>query len=416
VVCFPQSTEEVSEILKISDRYKVPVVPFGAGTSLEGQVHAVSGGITIAFREMREILRISPEDLDATVQAGVTRQQLESALRGTGFGFFIDPGVDCTVAGMASTRASGTTAVRYGTMRENVLGLTVVTADGTVVRTGSRAKKSAAGYDLTRLFVGSEGTLGVITEVTVRLHPRPESISAASCSFDTVSEAVNTVIEVIQMAIPVARIEFLDDRQMAAVNKYLKTNYPVSATLLFEFHSNDPRAAAEEAKVVAEIAKTHGGCEFRWAENPEQRAALWEARHAAYYSSLALRPGGQTYTTDVCVPISRLADCVNETKIDNETAPFPSTIVGHVGDGNFHVCYVIDPASPHEVSEAHRLAEKMVRRALVFGGTCTGEHGVGLGKKHFMEAEHGSALNVMRAIKRALDPDNRLNPGKIFEL
>ncbi len=413
IVCFPKSTDEVAAIVRISAGYGVPIVPFGAGTSLEGHVQAIRGGITIDMREMNAVVRTSVEDLDATVESGVTRLQLNRALRNTGLSFPIDPGADCTIGGMAATRASGTTAVRYGTMRENVLGLTVVLADGRVIHTGTRARKSAAGYDLTRLFVGSEGTLGVITEVTVRLHPLPEAVSAAICSFATLQGAVETVIATIQLGVPVARIELLDETQVDAVNRYSKTTYPVAPTLLFEFHGDNDRHVREQAAAVEALAEEHGGHGFAWATKLEDRERLWQARHDALYAALALRPGARAWTTDVCVPISRLADCILETRKDTVTASFPVALVGHAGDGNFHLVFVLDPANAAELAEASALNERMVMRALAMGGTCTGEHGVGYGKMKYLEAEHGPALEVMRAIKRALDPDNRMNPGKM---
>ena len=415
VVCFPHTTEEVAGILKLSAKYQVPIVPFGAGTSLEGHVHAIKGGISIDLREMNRILRVSAEDLDATVEAGVTRLQLHKALRNTGLMFSVDPGADCTIGGMTATRASGTTAVRYGTMRENVLGLTVVLADGTVIRTGSRARKSSAGYDLTRLFVGSEGTLGVITELTLRLHPLPEAVSAAVCAFDSIQGAVETVIATIQLGIPVARMELLDEVQMDAVNRYSKTSYAAAPTLFFEFHSDSARHVADQAEAVQAIAAERGGRGFEFATKLEDRERLWQARHDALYAALALRPGARAWTTDVCVPISRLADCVLDTKKDHAGASFPICLVGHAGDGNFHLLYVLDPENARELDEARVLNERMVMRALAMGGTCSGEHGVGLGKMKYLEAEHGLALETMRTIKRALDPDNRMNPGKMIE-
>jgi D-lactate dehydrogenase (cytochrome) len=414
VVCFPRTTDEVAEILRISARFQLPVVPFGAGTSLEGHVNAIHGGITIDLREMNKIVRVSVEDLDATVEAGVSRLQLNKALNNTGLTFPVDPGADATLGGMAATRASGTTAVRYGTMRENVLALTVVLADGTVIRTGTRARKSSAGYDLTRLFVGSEGTLGVITEVTLRLHPLPEAVSAAVCAFESIQGAVETVIATIQLGIPVARIELLDEVQLDAVNRYSKTSYPVAPTLFFEFHSDSARHVADQAEAVQALAAERGGRAFEWATRLEDRERLWQARHDALYAALALRPGARAWTTDVCVPISRLAECVVDTKKDNTGAPFPICLVSHAGDGNFHLIYVLDPASSAELDEAHRLNERMVLRALAMGGTCSGEHGVGVGKMNYLEAEHGPALELMRTIKRALDPDNRMNPGKMI--
>jgi D-lactate dehydrogenase (cytochrome) len=415
VVCFPTTTDEVVEILRISARFQVPVVPFGAGTSLEGHVHALHGGITIDMREMNRVLRIGVEDLDATVEAGATRLQLAKALRNTGLMFPIDPGADATLGGMAATRASGTTAVRYGTMRENVLGLTVVLADGRVVRTGTRARKSSAGYDLVRLFVGSEGTLGVITEVTLRLHPVPEAVSAAVCSFESIRGAVDTVIATIQLGVPVARIELLDDVLMDAVNRYSKTAYPVAPTLFFEFHGDSERHVADQAAAVESVAAERGGHAFQWAARLEDREKLWQARHDVHYSAIALRPGCRPWASDVCVPISRLADCVVETKQDHERTSFPTCLVGHAGDGNFHLIYLLDPANPAELEEARRLNDRTVARALAMGGTCTGEHGVGYGKMKFLAAEHGEGLAVMEAIKRALDPDNRMNPGKVVD-
>jgi D-lactate dehydrogenase (cytochrome) len=416
VVCFPRTTDDVVAIVNVSREYRTPIVPFGAGTSLEGHVHAVRGGITIDLREMNRILRVSAEDLDATVEAGVTRLQLGKALRSTGLMFPIDPGADATIGGMAATRASGTTAVRYGTMRENVLGLTVVLADGTVIGTGTRARKSSAGYDLTRLFVGSEGTLGIITEVTLRLHPVPEAVSAAVCGFPSMQGAVDTVIATIQSGVPVARIELVDEVQMDAINRYARTSYPATPTLFFEFHSDSDAHVAEQAATVEALATERGGHGFVWATRLEDREQLWKARHDALYAALALRPGSRGWTTDVCVPISRLAECVVDTKRDNEGAPFPICLVGHAGDGNFHLVYVLDPASASELEAARILNERLVERALAMGGTCTGEHGVGYGKMKFLDAEHGPALDAMRAIKRALDPENRMNPGKIVEV
>jgi D-lactate dehydrogenase (cytochrome) len=416
VVCFPTTTAEVAQILHISERHRLPVVPFGAGTSLEGHVHAVRGGITVDLRELNRVVRVSVADLDATVEAGVTRSQLAHALRNTGLAFPIDPGADATIGGMAATRASGTTAVRYGTMRENVLGLTVVLADGQIVRTGTRARKSAAGYDLTRLFVGSEGTLGVITEVTVRLHPIPEAVAAAVCSFESMRGAVDAVIATIQLGVPVARIELLDEAQIDAVNRYSQTSYPVAPTLLFEFHGDSEPHLAEQAATVQALTADHGSTRFEWATRLEDRERLWHARHHAFYAALALRPGSRGWSTDVCVPISQLAECVTETKRDHADVPFPVCLVGHAGDGNFHLIYLLDPASAGELDIARRLNDRMVERALAMGGTCTGEHGVGYGKMKYLAAEHGAGMGVMRAIKRALDPDNRMNPGKIVDL
>ena len=415
LVCFPATTAEVAAIAGISQRFELPIVPFGAGTSLEGHVHALYGGIAVDLREMNRVLQLSPEDLDVTVEAGVTRLQLARALRNTGLMFPIDPGADATIGGMTATRASGTTAVRYGTMRDNVLGLTVVLADGRVIKTGTRARKSSAGYDLTRLFVGSEGTLGIITEVTLRLHPIPEAVSAAVCSFETIQGAVDTVIATIQLGVPVARIELLDDVLMAAINAYSKTTYPAAPTLLFEFHGDSDEHVSRQAEAVQAVAADHGGHQFEWATRLEDRERLWQARHNVHYAALALRPGCRSWPTDVCVPISRLAECVVETAKECRGASFPVCLVGHAGDGNFHLMYLVNPDDPAEVDEARRLNEQVVRRALSMGGTCTGEHGVGYGKIKYMQAEHGTALDVMRTIKNALDPDNRMNPGKVLD-
>ncbi|KAA0688360.1 FAD-linked oxidase C-terminal domain-containing protein [Azospirillum brasilense] len=411
-VAFATSTEEVSAIVKLCAKHKLPIIPFGTGTSLEGGVAALAGGVCIDVSNMKEVLRVSPEDLDVTVQAGVTRKQLNEHLRDTGLFFPIDPGADASLGGMASTRASGTNAVRYGTMRENVLGLTVVLADGRIIKTGGRARKSAAGYDLTRLFVGAEGTLGIITEVTLRLYGIPEAISSAVCPFNDIRGAVDTVIQTIQSGIPVARIELLDEVQMDAVNKYSKLDYKVAPTLFFEFHGT-AAGVKEQAEMVSAIAAEYGGSEFTWATRPEDRSKLWQARHDGYYAALALRPGSKGWPTDVCVPISRLADCILETKKDIAESSMLAPLVGHVGDGNFHLVYVIDPDKPEEMAEAKRLNDRMVDRALAMGGTCTGEHGIGYGKMEFLEKEAGDAFAVMGELKRAFDPDNRMNPGKV---
>ena len=414
-VAFARGTEEVSAIVRLCSSRKTPVIPFGAGTSLEGHIAALAGGVCIDLSQMDRILRVNVEDLDAVVEAGVTRKQLNEHLRDTGLFFPIDPGADASLGGMAATRASGTNAVRYGTMRENVLALTVVLADGRIIRTARRARKSAAGYDLTRLFIGSEGTLGIITEVTVRLYGIPEAISAAICDFPTIEDAVNTVILTIQNGIPVARIELLDEAQMAAINSYSKLSHKVAPTLFFEFHGTTA-GVAEQAEAVKAIAGEYGGDDFRWATTSEERSKLWQARHDAYYAALALRPGSKGWATDVCVPISRLAECISETKRDLANSPIPSAMVGHVGDGNFHLVFMIDPRRPEEIAEAGRLNDRMVARALAMEGTSTGEHGVGYGKMDFLVSEHGEAVSVMRAIKKALDPDNIMNPGKIVRI
>ncbi len=414
-VVFPATTEEVAAIVRACAARRTPIIPFGAGTSLEGGVAALTGGVCIDTRRMDRILRISPEDMDVTVEAGVTRKRLNSDLRDTGLFFPVDPGADATIGGMAATRASGTNAVRYGSMRENVLNLTVVMADGRIVHTAQRARKSAAGYDLTRLFVGSEGTLGVITEATLRLYGIPEEISAAVCSFPTVAAAVDCCIVAIQTGVPVARVELLDEVQMDAVNRYSGLNYPVQPALFFEFNGN-AGSVRGQAETVQGIAAGLGGANFEWAERAEDRTRLWQARHDAFYAALALKPGSVGWSSDVCVPISMLARCIGETRADIAAADILATIVGHVGDGNFHVIFVLDPARPEEFDAARRINETMVQRALSMDGTCTGEHGIGVGKIDFLIAEHGEAISVMRAIKMSLDPDNLMNPGKVLRL
>ena len=402
---------EVVELVGIASTHQVPLIPFGAGTSLEGHVAALAGGISVDMTRMNRILAVNPEDLDAKVEAGVTRKQLNAAVRDSGLFFPIDPGADASIGGMTATRASGTNAVRYGTMRENVLGLTVVLADGRIIGTGGRARKSAAGYDLTRLFVGSEGTLGIITEITVRLYGMPEAMSAAVVSFPSVEAAVETVIPIVQSGIPVARIELLDAVQMEAINRYSKLDYPAQPTLFFEFHGTE-RAVIEQAEMVGAIAKEQGGSDFQWATRAEERNKLWQARHDAYYAALALRPGAKGWATDVCVPISALAECIAETRADVASSGLIAPIVGHVGDGNFHLVFVIDPNNAEEMARAQAVNERMVLRAIRLGGTSTGEHGIGYGKLDFLTAEHGEAVGVMRQIKLALDPMNLLNPER----
>ncbi len=414
-VVFPNTTEEVSEVVKICARHKLPVVAYGTGTCLEGNVIPHHGGVVVDLLNLDQVLRVSAEDLDCTVQARVTRKQLNEYIRDQGLFFPIDPGADASLGGMAATRASGTNAVRYGTMRENVLALTVVLADGRIIKTSRRARKSAAGYDLTRVFVGSEGTLGIITEVTLRLYGIPEAMASAVCSFDTLSGAVDTVIQTIQLGIPVARIELLDDLEMDAVNKFSKLDYPVKDTLFLEFHGTDA-GVKEQAETVQEIAADNGGGNFKWATKAEERNKLWAARHDVTYASKALRPGCDIWATDVCVPISRLAECILETKKDLADSFLMAPLVGHVGDGNFHLGFLINRDDPKELEEAERLNDRLVMRALAMDGTCTGEHGIGLGKMKFMTAEHGEGVAVMRAIKKALDPDNIMNPGKIFSV
>ncbi|MCP4329369.1 MAG: FAD-binding protein [Alphaproteobacteria bacterium] len=414
-VAFARSTEEVSEIVKVCARHMVPVIPFGTGTSLEGHVAALHGGVSLDVSQMNEVLRVGAEDLDCTVQPGVTRKQLNEYLRDTGLFFPIDPGADASIGGMTATRASGTNAVRYGTMRENVLALEAVLADGRVIRTSNRARKSSAGYDLTRLFVGSEGTLGVITEVTLRLYGIPEAISSAVCSFPDLGDAVNAVILTIQSGIPIARIELLDDVQMDAINRYAGLDYPVQTTLFLEFHGSDA-SVAEQAESVQSIAAEFGGGDFQWTTRVEERNKLWQARHDAAYACKALRPEGSVWATDVCVPISRLAECIVETKRDIIDNDLIAPLVGHVGDGNFHLVFVVDHNDADEVRRAKAVNERMIMRALAMDGTCTGEHGIGYGKMDFLVAEHGEAVTVMRSIKRALDPDNIMNPGKIVRV
>ncbi len=409
----PRDSDEVSRIVQVCARHRVPVIAFGAGTAIEGHVQAVHGGICIDLSEMNRILRVSQEDLDCTVEAGVTRLQLDRHLRDTGLFFPIDPGADATLGGMAATRASGTNAVRYGTMRENILSLKVVLADGRLLTTGTRARKSSAGYDLTRLFVGSEGTLGIITEVTLRLYGRQEAVSAAVCSFPEVEQAVDTVIATIQMGIPVARIELLDGLQMRAINAYAKLDYPEVPHLFLEFHGTEA-GVREQARQVQEIAREYGGHDFQWATREEDRNRLWHARHHAYPADLQLRPGCRPVTTDVCVPISRLAECIRETRKDIEHASMPIPMVGHVGDGNFHLLILPDPNDPAELEEAEAINHRLVRRALAMDGTCTGEHGIGMGKIGFLEEENPLGVELMGQIKRTLDPDGILNPGKVL--
>ncbi|MEQ0774062.1 FAD-linked oxidase C-terminal domain-containing protein [Paraburkholderia tropica] len=413
-VVFAQSTEDVQTIVKLCARHNVPIIPYGNGSSLEGHLLAVQGGVSIDLSQMNRVLSINAEDLTVTVEPGISRKQLNEALRDTGLFFPIDPGADASIGGMSATRASGTNAVRYGTMRENVLGLTAVLADGRVIKTGTRARKSSAGYDLTRLFVGSEGTLGVITEITVRLYPQPEAVSAAVCAFPSMAEAVRAVIETIQMGVPIARVEFIDALAVRAINKHSNLGLREKHTLFFEFHGTEA-GVAEQAQTVQELAAQNGGEGFEWATRPEDRSRLWNARHSAYFAMLQLKPGCRAVTTDVCVPISRLAECVAETEADLKASALPCPIVGHVGDGNFHVAILIDPDKPDEIDEAERLNHRIVQRAIRMDGTCTGEHGVGLHKMDFLVEEHGAdTVDTMRAIKHALDPHNLMNPGKIF--
>ena len=415
-VVFAESADEVAATVALASQYAVPVIAFGTGSSLEGHLLAVQGGISIDVSRMNKVLRIDDADLTVTVQPGVTRNQLNSEIRHTGLFFPIDPGADASLGGMAATRASGTNAVRYGTMRENVLALQVVTANGQTIRTGTRAKKSSAGYDLTRLMVGSEGTLGIITEVTLKLYPQPESVSAAVCSFPSVDAAVKTTIAIIQMGVPIARCELLDANAVRAVNKHDKLTLREAPMLLMEFHGS-AAGVAEQAATVQDVAREHGGTHFEWATTPEDRSRLWTARHRAYFAGLQMKPGCRTVTTDTCVPISRLAECIALAVREADEAGLAYYIVGHVGDGNFHIAYLIDPAIPAERDTAERLNAQLVAHALALEGTCTGEHGIGLHKQGFLIDEAGLAtVDMMRVVKRALDPKNILNPGKIFAL
>jgi len=413
-VVFAQTIDDVAAAVQLCNQHRFPVIAYGTGTSLEGHILAVQGGLSIDLSQMNQVVALNAEDLTVTVQPGVTRKQLNAEIKGTGLFFPIDPGADASIGGMAATRASGTNAVRYGTMRENVLALTVVTADGKVIKTGTRAKKSSAGYDLTRLFVGSEGTLGIIAEVTLKLYPQPEAISAAVCSFPSIEPAVNSVIQTIQMGVPVARVEFLDETSVRALNAHDKLSLPEKPLLLFEFHGSD-HSVKEQAELVQQIANEHGATGFEWATRPEDRSRLWQARHNAYFALLQLRAGSRAISTDCCVPISRLSECLLETKADLEREGVIHGIIGHVGDGNFHVQMIIDPNDPADIARAEGVNERMVTRAIAMQGTCTGEHGIGLHKIDFLVQESGEeTVDVMRTIKHALDPHNIFNPGKVL--
>ena len=415
-VAFARTVEEVVAIVRVCKQYRVPIVPYGAGSSLEGHTLAVRGGLTLNLQQMNQIVQVHAQDQTATVQPGVTRKALNAELRDTGLFFPVDPGADATIGGMCATRASGTNAVRYGTMRENVVNLTVVTANGEIITTARRARKSSAGYDLTRLFVGSEGTLGVIVEATVKLYPLPAGIMAAVCAFPDINAAVEVVIQTIQLGVPIARCEFADGMAIKAINAYSKTGMPEQPHLFFEFHGSDA-GVREQVELVESLAHDAGGAQFQWADTPEARSKLWEARHNIYFAALQLRPGSRSVVTDVCVPISRLADCVNATAEDLQVSNILAPMVGHVGDGNFHVQMLVDGANPDEVQQAEALNARLVARALEMDGTCTGEHGIGLHKQGFLLDELGhNAVDVMRAIKQSLDPDNLMNPGKIFSL
>jgi D-lactate dehydrogenase (cytochrome) len=413
-VVMAADTGEVAFVVGLCAAYGVPVIPYGVGSSVEGHVLAPLGGISLDLSGMNRILAIHADDGDALVEAGVTRKQLNDALKGTGLFFPIDPGADATLGGMAATRASGTNAVRYGTMKDNVLATTTVLADGRVMKTGGRARKSSAGYDLTRLLVGSEGTLGIMTELTVKLHPIPEAISAAVCTFPDIAAAVQVVIQTIQLGVPVARIELLDALSLQAINRFSKTTLAEAPTLFFEFHGT-PAGVAEQAETVEAIAADLGGAGFQWATRPEERSRLWQARHDAYFACLQLKPGCRCFPTDVCVPISRLAECIAETQADIAQVHIPIALFGHVGDGNFHLVVLVDRDNARDMAEAAWVGTRVVERAIAMEGTCTGEHGIGLGKRKYLTTEHGEvAVDVMRALKSALDPQHLLNPGKIL--
>ncbi|MCG6856449.1 MAG: FAD-binding protein [Salaquimonas sp.] len=414
-VVFAETQEDVRETVRICADHRVPIIPFGTGTSLEGGVNAPAGGISIDLNGMDHIVAVHAEDLDVTVQPGVTRQALNDHLRDTGLFFPIDPGANASLGGMAATRASGTNAVRYGTMRDNVVSLTAVMPDASVVRTGGRARKSSAGYDLTRLIVGSEGTLGIITELTLRLYGIPEAMSAAIASFPDVESACNATILAMQSGIPMARIELMDTEGVAAVNAYSKLDMPEQPLLLLEFHGS-PASVAEQAENFGAIAAECGGTGFEWVTKTEDRNRLWKARHDAYWAIKAAAPGKDAFPTDVCVPISRLAECVAETERDIKENRLYGPIIGHVGDGNFHASICLDPADADELARAEAVMERLAERALAMEGTCTGEHGVGQGKRRYMRIEHGTGAEVMAAIKRAIDPDNIMNPGKVVTL
>jgi D-lactate dehydrogenase (cytochrome) len=412
LVVFPLDVEEAAAVVRICSEHRAPIVPFGAGTSLEGHVAALHGGVSVDMSRMNQVLRLSVDDMDVTVQAGVTRTQLDDRLRPEGVFFPVDPGADATIGGMIATGASGTTTVRYGAMRENVISLVVIAADGSVVRTRSRARKSSAGYDLTRLFIGSEGTLGLICEATLRVHPTPEAMSAAVCPFATLEGAVNCVLDVGRLGIPVARIELADAAQIDAINRFEESTHEVAPTLFLEFHGSQTEVETQAAE-VQELALEHGASTFAWATDESERRRLWRARHRAYEASRATRPGSRGLATDVCVPVSRLTECILETQADIDALGLPAPIVGHVGDGNFHVTVLLDPDSADEIARAEAFHERLVRRAIAMEGTCTGEHGVGYGKAPFLVEEHGpEGVAMMRAIKRALDPDDLFNPGK----
>jgi D-lactate dehydrogenase (cytochrome) len=416
VVVFPETNEEVASIVRLCNQARIPVIAFGTGTSLEGHLKALYGGVCIDLSRMNKILQVNAEDLDCRVQAGVTREQLNTDIRSTGLFFPIDPGANASLGGMAATRASGTNAVRYGTMKENILGLTVITPDGRIIKTGTRARKSSAGYDLTRLYIGSEGTLGIITEIQLKLYGVPERISAAVCQFDELSNAVNVVITAMQLGIPMARIELLDEVQMDASIKFSKLEgFAAKPTLFMEFHGTDAYVA-EQIEQMKSITADHGGGEYRFADKPEDRTKLWKARHDAYWAGMAYKPGNQSFATDSCVPISRLANCIAAAKAEIAKSGLTCMIVGHVGDGNFHVQISFNPNDANEREQAETAAAQIARIAIGMGGTCTGEHGIGIHKLDALKEEHGEAVDVMRTIKRALDPNNVMNPGKTIPM
>ena len=415
-VVYPFSNEEIALIVSLCNKYKIPVIPFGAGSSVEGHLLAVKGGISIDLSEMNQVIEINAADMDCRVQAGVTRDALNKALRYDGLFFPIDPGANASIGGMAATQASGTNAAKYGTMKDAVIGLTAITASGDIIKTGSRARKSAAGYDLTQLLVGSEGTLAVISEIQLRLHPIPETIKAAVCSFESVAAAVDTVINAMQMAIPMARIELLNGLQMQACIQYSKLEgFEAKPTLFMEFHGSE-NSVAEQVAQLEDICREFGGSVFKWAESTEQRNELWKARHNAYPATQQLQANMKVLTTDICVPISQLAKSILQAEQDAHASQLPCTLVGHVGDGNYHLLIVMDPTDPTQVARAKQLSSQVVNTALKLGGTCTGEHGIGVGKKDYLKVEHATAINTMKAIKMALDPKNIMNPGKIFDL
>jgi len=413
LVVFPKKTSQVVEIVKLCAAHKVPLIPYGSGTSLEGGIGAPLGGVCIDLSQMNRVLRVNTSDMDVTVEPGVTRKSLNAYLRDTGLFFPVDPGADATLGGMASTRASGTNAVRYGTMKENVLNLTAVLADGSIVKSGNRARKSAAGYDLARLFIGAEGTLGIITELTLRLYGIPEAVSVAVVQFPSIKSAVETATATVLSGISIARLELLDTAQMRACINYSALDYNPAPTLFLEFHGS-PRMVREQAEMVQLLAEENDGEGFQWADTAEERTKLWQARHDALYAALASRPGSKAWSTDVCVPVSNLAQCIEETREDIEKEKVPATIVGHVGDGNFHVIFLLDPDEPKEKRAAKNLNKKMIARAIELEGTCTGEHGIGIGKRDSLALEMGSAIEIMSRIKKALDPAGIMNPGKIL--